>query len=225
MLHHVQSRLLRHILAGERRSATAIVEDWAKTYGYEQAITQVLEPTLAAFGEKWATAEDVSLAQGYVAGKVAEDIMENAAAARASGPVEQESKGPVVIANIEDDCHVLGRRLVTIFLRLDGWKVYDLGEDVPAGEYVDKAVEVGAPLIGASAMMYRTAVNIKRLRAEIDRRGLAERIQLAVGGAVLLHRPELVTEVGGDGTASNALAAPALMARLLAKTRSERSEP
>ena len=40
---------------------------------------------------------------------------------------------------------------------------------------------------------------------------------LAVGGAVFLQRPELVKEVGGDGTAPNAIAAPALMERLMAQ--------
>lgn len=65
-------------------------------------------------------------------------------------------------------------------------------------------------MIGVSAMMYTTALNIKSLRAEIDRRGLTGKIQLAVGGAVFVLRPDLVDEIGGDGTARNAMAAPAL---------------
>jgi len=108
----------------------------------------------------------------------------------------------------------LGHRMVGIFLRTDGWIVHDLGNDVPAAVFVDKALETGARVIGASAMMMTTALNIERLREEIDRRGLAGRIQLAVGGAVFRVCPGLADEVGGDGTASDALGAADLFDRL-----------
>ena len=221
MSRELKNELLERILAGDRRSATALVEEWAEDHGYERAVTEILEPALTLFGDRWATEDDVSLAQGYIAGKVAEDIMERAAASQAVKSPVSESKGQVVIGNIEDDCHVLGRRMVATFLRLAGWEVYDLGEDVLAAAFVDKALEVGAPIVGASAMMYRTALNIKKLRKEIDDRGLSGQIQLAVGGAVFIQRPELVKEVGGDGTARNAIAAPALMEQLLEKVPQE----
>jgi methanogenic corrinoid protein MtbC1 len=196
------------------------MEDWAQTHSYSQAVSEILDPALELVGEKWANTDDLSLAQAYIAGKVAEDILEKAAAEATTSSVP-ESKGPVVIGNIEDDCHALGRKLVSIFLRSAGWKVYDLGNDVLPAEFVDKALEVGAPIVAASAMMYTTAMNIKKLREEIDTRKLGGRIQLAVGGAVFVLRPELVAEVGGDGTARNAVGAPKLMEQLEAKTTSE----
>ena len=126
----------------------------------------------------WAGAEDFSLAQAYVASKVAEDILGKVT--EGGGPVSENmgSKGPVVIGNIEDDFHPLGRTMVVAFLRAAGWRVCDLGNDVTAKEFVDKAVEVDARIVGASAMMYTTAKNIRKLREEIDRRGLTGRVQL-----------------------------------------------
>jgi methanogenic corrinoid protein MtbC1 len=97
---------------------------------------------------------------------------------------------------------------------MDGWKIHDLGNDVPAGEFVETALQVGAQIIGASAMMYTTAMNIAKLREEINKRNLTGHFRLAVGGAVFKLRPELVHEVGGDGTAPNAINAPALFDRL-----------
>jgi methanogenic corrinoid protein MtbC1 len=67
-------------------------------------------------------------------------------------------------------------------------------------------------------MLMTTALNIKRLREEIVRRGLGQRIQLAVGGAVFQVCPGLAEEVGGDGTASNALEAGRLFDRLWEKS-------
>jgi len=125
------------------------------------------------------------------------------------------SKGPIVIGNIEDDYHALGRRLVSVFLRKSGWEIYNLGSDVLPTKFVDKAEEVNAPIIAVSAMMYMTAMNIKKVREEIDNRGLKGKIMLAAGGAVFLQRPEVLEIVGGDGTSPNAIKAPKLMDQLL----------
>lgn len=209
----IQEPLLALIEKADRAGAHALLLEWAEKHGYERLISDVLEPALKAIGDRWER-EEFSLAQGYVAGKVAEDILKKVAVETAGTAGDLETKGPVVMGNIEDDFHALGRRMVVTFLQADGWAVHDLGNDVSPEQFVDKAVEVGAKVIGASAMMYTTATNIKGLRTAIDERGLSGQIQLAVGGAVFVLRPELVGEVGGDGTARNGVAAPALFAEL-----------
>ena len=73
------------------------------------------------------------------------------------------SKGNVVIGNIEDDYHSLGRKLIGIFLKSSGWTVYDLGNDVLSEEFIEKALETKSRVIGVSAMMYTTAKNIRKL--------------------------------------------------------------
>jgi methanogenic corrinoid protein MtbC1 len=100
--------------------------------------------------------------------------------------------------------------MVAVFLRAAGWKVVDMGNDVAPADFVAAAVRHGARVIGVSAMMLTTAENIRAVREELDARGLSGRIRLAVGGAVFKLRPELVSEVGGDGTAPSAIQAPAL---------------
>lgn len=203
------------ILAAKRDQAITFLLDATEKDGFKRMLSDLLEPVLAEVGENW-MAERISLAQGYVAGKVAEDVL-LMGAARGEQPSDSH-KGTVVLCCIEDDYHALGRKLVGIFLRSAGWEVVDLGNDVCAPELVDKAVAVGARIVGASAMMLSTARNIRSVREEIDRRGLSGRIQLAVGGAVFRLRPELVEEVGGDGTAPSALQAPPLFDALLARS-------
>ena len=205
------------ILAAKRYQAVAMLLGEVERSGFTSMFTSLLEPVLAEIGENW-MAERISLAQGYVAGKVAEEVLLAAAARGELTPVAK--KGPVVLCCIEDDYHALGRKLVGIFLRASGWDVTDLGNDVCASELVDKAVATGARVVGASAMMLSTAVNIRSVREELDRRGLSGRIQLAVGGAVFRLRPELVEEVGGDGTAPSALQASSLFDRLLSRSLS-----
>ena len=209
-------QLLNCMINADRAGASQIVER-ALASGLDplQVISGILDPAIVRLGRMWEE-ESMSLAQNFVASKIAEDTLLRCMPDRGA---EQHKKGKVVIGNIEDDFHSLGRRAVGLFLGAAGWDVTDLGNDVPAEQFLDKALEVGASVIGASAMMQTTALNIRKLRELIDERGLRDRIKLAVGGAVFNWRPELVQEVGGDGTAKNAVGADELFMRLQAEAR------
>jgi len=210
-------RLYDCIMEARREDAKSLLVKAIADMGYETALGAVLSPTLYLIGERWAT-DRISLAQGFVAGKVAEDFFTLGAdhwAILSSGASGSRQSGRIaVIGNVEDDYHALGRSMVVSFLRLKGWEGHDMGCDVLAGDFVDRAVSEGACVIGASAMMLTTARNIASIRKELNDRDLQGRIKLAVGGAVFIMRPELVAEVGGDGTASSATAVPELFERL-----------
>ncbi len=211
-----QQQLVSLMLDGDRMGSMQFVDDWAAIHGFGLVMTDLIEPVLTEIGARWAVKTDVNLAEGYVTAKIVEEVMTRVIdeQSRQQQPSPGPGKGPVVIGNIEEDCHALGRKLVGIFLKASGWEVHDLGNDVTPERFVEVAVQYGARIIGASAMMYTTAVNIRKLRDEIDGQGLRGRIQLAVGGAVFVQRPELVDEVGGDGTARNAILVPPLLDRL-----------
>jgi len=201
----IRNLLIEKICQGDRIGADLLLERYASEYGYERLLTEIVEPILTVIGEEWSSSETFTLSQMYVAAKVTEDVLNKIAEQRKISSGGHSRKRPAVIGNIEDDFHALGRELVGIFLRTEGWDVYDLGNDVPAEVFIDKAQEIGARVIGVSALMTATARKIIKVRKTIDNRGLTGQIQLAVGGAVFRINPDLVKEIGGDGTASNAL--------------------
>lgn len=212
-------KLLAAMINANRDAAAELISQ-ALSSGVEprQVIADILDPAIVRLGRLWEE-ETMSLAQNFVASKIAEDallrcIPENS--------LNQHDKGALVIGNIEDDFHSLGRKTVGLFLSAAGWDVHDLGNDVPADELLEKALEVNACVIGVSAMMQTTALNIRKVRDLIDARGLTGQIKLAVGGAVFNWRPDLVAEVGGDGTARNAVGADELFVRLKAQVRGEK---
>jgi methanogenic corrinoid protein MtbC1 len=208
------------ILKGEKDSANRLLDEYAASGSYHLAMQDVLEPVLEEIGTRW-TEENISLAQGYIAGKVAEDMLLKLHAEKTNSVTVSINKGLIILGNIEDDYHALGRKMVSVFLQSADWQVIDLGNDVLAEEFVDKAVETGARVIGVSAMMYTTAGNIRKVRDELDRRNLSGRVKLAVGGAVFKLRPELTDEVGGDGTVASGFMAPRLCEELLESSRRE----
>ena len=207
----LREQLFHFILDARRDLAAELFAKVAAEKDYAHAVHEVLEPVLVEIGERWAK-DRLSLAQGYVAGKIAEDLLLKLAVQAPQAPGIR--KGPVVLGNIEDDHHALGRKMVSIFLTAAGWEVLDLGNDVPAEQFVDAVEQSGARIVGVSAMMLTTAQNIAGVRQELDRRGLSGHVRLAIGGAVINLRPELVAELGGDGTCNNAIQAPALFDRL-----------
>ncbi len=209
------ARLMACMKDADRQGAKTRVEELldAGTPAAE-VMTQVLDPALEAIGELWSQ-ELISLSQAFVVAKIAEDVLLRCLPEGETAPTP--GKGAVVIGNIEDDFHSLGRRIIASFLVAGGWDVHDLGNDVPAETFLEKALEVEASVIGVSAMMQTTALNIRKLRDLIDARGLGGKIKLAVGGAVFNWRPQLIEEVGADGSATNAAEVGALFETL--KTR------
>ena len=211
----LKDQLYGFFINADKEGAVNLLEHFAEANGYEEAVKEILEPALAEFGDHWTKVGDISLAHGYIVGKIAEEILTKAADEKVKNFSDSnEIKGKAIMGNIEDDFHSLGRKLVATFLKASGWEVYDLGNDVPAEEFISKALEVEASVIGVSAMMYTTAVNIKKVRVLLDERNLSGKIKLAVGGAIFRLRPSLLEEVGGDGTVGNALQAPELFTRL-----------
>lgn len=203
-------QIIELIVTGEKDAADSILESWALQHGYLSAFETIIEPALEEIGSRW-DKEQISLAAGYLASKIAEDVLTKA---MNDQTVTQIFKGTAVIGNIEDDYHSLGRKMVGVFLKTSGWNVIDLGNDVAAEAFVDAAVANNAQIIGVSAMIFTTAVNIKKVREEIDSRGLSGKLKLAVGGAIFKIRPGLVQELGGDGTSANAVRVPALFEQL-----------
>ncbi|MFA6504961.1 MAG: cobalamin-dependent protein [Treponemataceae bacterium] len=206
-LFDLRSLLYNCVLDADRAGAARLLDQAVREYGFNPVIADALEPTLRRIGERFAK-DKISLAQGYVAGKIAEDLLGKFDAT--NDQTIRPQRGTIVLGNAEDDYHALGRKMVSAFLRVEGWHVEDLGNDVLPELFVDTAERVGARVIGVSAMMLTNALNITKIREELDKRGLRDRIKLAVGGAVFVMRPELVAEVGGDGTATTAMDAPAL---------------
>lgn len=223
-MHSIESlkkNLLEAIVETEYEKSVEMINDWAIKNSYAEAFKLIFEPVLHEIGNLWYE-NKLSLAQGYVTSLIAEEVFMSATKSDEFKEKEPLPSHIAVIGNIEDDYHSLGRKLIKVFLEIDGWKVIDLGNDVFAEDFVNAAVENNAKVIGISAMMFTTAKNIIKVREEIEKRKLTGKVQLAVGGAIFKLRESLCKEVGGDGTAYNAIEAQNLFKDLLKKAENHK---
>ncbi|MCR5032623.1 MAG: homocysteine S-methyltransferase family protein [Lachnospiraceae bacterium] len=98
----------------------------------------------------------------------------------------------IVIATVEGDVHDIGKNLVALMLRNDGFNVIDLGKNVPADAIIGEAEKTGAQLIGLSALMTTTMPQMKVVVDKLEEKGLTD-IQVMVGGACVT--PEYAREI------------------------------
>jgi methylmalonyl-CoA mutase cobalamin-binding domain/chain len=111
--------------------------------------------------------------------------------------------GPVVVlANAYQDYHDLGRRLVGIALRADGFRVVDMGLSVKNEDLVTAAREHGAQLIGVSAVLLHTAKWIGELKPLLAQSGLRH-VKVIAGGAPFMVDPHLGEQYALDGVGAS----------------------
>ena len=110
----------------------------------------------------------------------------------AAKKLERKAVGRVVIGTVEGDVHSIGKNLVATLLTANGFEVYNLGEDVSIETFIQKAKEVGADVIAASALLTATREVQKDLAEAIRREGLD--VLYIVGGAAVT--PKWAEEIG-----------------------------
>lgn len=130
--------------------------------------------------------------------KAALAILEPAALRKDSGSLK---KSKVTIATIQGDIHDIGKNIVALLMRANGFEVYDLGRDIPIDAMINKAVETGSDIIAASTLLSTSMPYMEDLIKLLKERGLRERFTVMVGGGPVTR--EWAKEIGADGYADD----------------------
>ncbi len=116
-------------------------------------------------------------------------------------PSEIVSQGRVVIATVEGDLHDIGKNIVASMVEASGFEVHDLGVDINATRFVEKAREVSADVVAMSALLSTT---FPRMREVIDSIKKAQmKPRTLVGGAPLTMK--IAESMGADGYGRDAI--------------------
>ena len=110
--------------------------------------------------------------------------------------VGNEAVGKIVIGTVKGDLHDIGKNLTAMMFKGAGFEVYDLGVDVSAETFIEKAEEVGADVIGMSALLSTTMDNMREVIELLKEKGLRDKYIVMIGGAPITD--EFAQEIGAD---------------------------
>lgn len=123
------------------------------------------------------------------------------------------SVGTVVCCTVKGDLHDIGKNIVAMMLESAGFRIVDLGVDVPPDKIVAAVREQKAELLAMSALLTTTMVNMKTSIKALADAGLRDKVKIMVGGAPVTNG--WASSIGADGYGKDAPAAVDLARNLV----------
>jgi len=124
-----------------------------------------------------------------------------------------EPRGRVALGTVKGDLHDIGKDLVGMMLEGGGFRVHDLGKDVAPADFVAAVERDGVQVLGLSALLTTTMVEMESTITALREKGLRERVKVIVGGAPVT--PEYAEKIGADGYGRDAATAVDLVNRMI----------
>ncbi len=111
-------------------------------------------------------------------------------------------KGTVVLGTVHGDVHDIGKNLVGFMLESNGYKVIDLGTDVPAERFVEAVRAESAQVVAISALLTTTMLGMGDVVKALEDAGLRDQVKVIIGGAPVSQK--FAQDIHADAYAANA---------------------
>lgn len=213
----ILEKLAKAVASYDEAAALAAVDE-AVNAGVDpvEAITKGLSAGIKEVGDKFGRGEipiPFVMLSAQVMDKASAKLQEHI-------PKDQMPKplATMVIGTVEGDIHNLGTNIVTAVFSAAGFKMYNIGVDQPVDNFIRKAEEVNADIIGASALMSNTLQQQKFLGDALKKKGLRDKYIFMVGGGAFPGE-EWCEEVGADGYATDVTIALEIAKKLIEMKR------
>lgn len=203
----LQKELIDLLLGDDPEAGTV----WAKDVldgdiGVSDFFNMVFTPAMAAVGDKFGRM-DIFLPELMDAADRAQAISTQVVQPMlaASDSDQEVIRGKIVIGSVKGDLHDIGKNMVVLMLRVNGFEVIDLGVDVAPRDFLEKAKEVQADIIGLSSLMTTSMPYMKECVELRDGFGLKDKFSVIVGGAPITA--DYTAEIGADAFGKSAVEA------------------
>jgi 5-methyltetrahydrofolate--homocysteine methyltransferase len=203
MMQEELQALARAILEGKRNEAVVLTQKLLDAgVTPKQILDEGLIAGMSVAGEKFKNGEyfvpEILVAARAM--KASMEILRPLLVATDVQPI-----GTMVIGTVHGDLHDIGKNLVAMMMEGAGFKVVDLGVDVPAEKFIEAAKEHNAQIVGMSALLTTTMTYIPEVIKAFDEARLRPKVKLIVGGAPVTQ--EWANQIGADAYAPDAATA------------------
>lgn len=205
-------KIAEEVIKGDSSAVASLVnEALAVNCPAEDILNQGLVRGMTEVGELFKN-NDIFIPEVLVSAKAMKGGMEILKPHLAESNIE--SLGKAVVGTVQGDLHDIGKNIVAMLMEGAGFEVIDLGADVPIEKFVRAVKSENADLVGMSALLVTTMINMEDVIKGLKSEGL-DHVKVMVGGAPLTQ--EYADKIGAHGYAADAASGIDVARRLLAK--------
>jgi 5-methyltetrahydrofolate--homocysteine methyltransferase len=166
---------------------------------------QCITPAMVEIGNQFETL-DIFLPEMVMAAEIVQrinvEIIQPALASTGDGAAKGRSLGKVALATVQGDLHDIGKNMVALMLKVNGFEVTDFGTNVQSSEIVDRAEQEEVDIIGLSSLLTTCLPYMKDTVDFLKARGIREKYTVIIGGAA--PTPEFARSIGADAQGHSA---------------------
>jgi trimethylamine corrinoid protein len=193
--------LLGAVQAGDAPRAADLAGRALQEGADPTGLVDSLSAGMRAVGDRFGTGE-IFLPELMLAARAMQKAMDVIQPALLESSAAAAKQGVMVLGTVRGDVHEIGKDIAITMLRASGFEVVDLGRDVDPLDFIKRAEEVKADIIGASALMTTTMPAQKELVDILVAKGLRDKYHVILGGAPVTA--EWVLETGADSWGEDA---------------------
>jgi methylmalonyl-CoA mutase cobalamin-binding domain/chain len=134
-------------------------------------------------GEKYKNKE-YFLAELMLSGELFKEITKLIEPYLGEKTIEGDIKCKIILVTMQGDIHDIGKNILATLLKLEGFKIYDLGVDVNPDIVIEKVKEIKPDFLGFSALLTTTFDPMKYVVDKLKESGLRDQLKIMVGGGI-----------------------------------------
>jgi methylmalonyl-CoA mutase cobalamin-binding domain/chain len=214
-LEKVQQDFLEILLAGDTDKAVTLAKETLDggtdpTKFFEACIS----PSLEEIGKRFETL-DIFLPEMVTAAEVVQQVNDQVITPAVDNSESEGiiSAGKVLMATVQGDLHDIGKNMVVLMLKVNGFEVVDLGTNVSPSEIVERAASEEVDIIGMSSLLTTCLPYMKDVFDYLDSKDTRNKYAVIMGGAATT--PEFSDEMGANGYGHSAAEAVALCQKIM----------
>ena len=210
-------KIRKAVMDGERDIASQLTKEaLSENIPADQILDKCVIPALETVGDLFGKGE-YFLPELILSGEAATGAMEVLEPILGKG--DAPCRGKFAIGTVENDVHTIGKNIVIMMLKGNGWKVTDLGVDISPDEFCSAVDKGDFQILGLSSLLTMTMVNSAMTIQALTAAGLRNKVKVMVGGAPVTQ--EWAEKIGADGYAKDGPTAVKVAAALLGKSQKE----
>ena len=200
----LQPKFIGYMLAGDEDAAVALARESLDSGATPvEFFENCIAPSLQEVGKRFETL-DIFLPEMVTAADTVERVNQeviNPAVADAHGDTNR-SLGKVLLATVQGDLHDIGKNMVALMLKVNGFEVIDMGTSVSPSDIVARAEQEKVDIIGMSALLTTCLPYMKDVGDLLEGKGIRNKYAVIIGGAATT--PGIVEEMGANTYGSSA---------------------